>query len=104
MRSEAITLCSLGDIYRAAKEYEKAFEYYEMSENLAAEVGDPIEEVNALWKKCLTFKAVGKIPEAIAQAKITLDICENIQSPLSKAIKENLSRWQTELSEIGDSP
>lgn len=93
-RSEAITLCSLGDIYRAAKKYDTALDYYEMSRKLAVKVGDPIEEVNALWKKCLVLEAVGKMPEAILLAKTTLDICQRIQSPLTKTIEGKLLLWQ----------
>ncbi len=58
-------MCSLGDVYKAARDLDKAVEYYEMSKELAIKVGDPIEEVNALWKKCLTLKAAHKISEAI---------------------------------------
>ena len=93
LRRKAITLCSLGDVYKA-RDLDKAVEYYEMSKELAFKVGDPIEEVNALWKKCLTLKAADKISEAIPQAENALNICQTIKSPLTEVIIKELSSWQ----------
>ena len=71
----------------------RAIEYYEQHLEIAREAGDRRGEGTALWNRALALDKLGRRDEAIADARATLEIFEEIEDPNAAEVRSQLADW-----------
>ena len=92
-RGEGQTLGNLGNAYADLGETRRAIEYYEQHQAMARETGDRRGEGNALWNRALAVDSLCRREEAIADAKASLTIREQIEDPNADKARRQLADW-----------
>ncbi len=91
---EGNALGNLGLAYAALGETRKAIEFFEQQLIITREIGDRRGEGNALWNMSLSLDKLGERERAIESAKSALKIYEEIESPYTERVREQLDEWR----------
>lgn len=95
-RGEGNALGSLGLAYMTLGDPRKAIEYDEQSLVIEREIADQRGQGNALWNMSLALDKLGERDKAIANAETALTIFEQIESPYTDTVREQLVKWRGE--------
>ena len=95
-RGEANALGNLGNSYETVEGPLRAIESYEQAIVISREIGNRHGEGIARWNLSLVLKALGRRPEAIAQATSALGILEQIEDPNTEKVRRRLADWRSE--------
>lgn len=96
--AEKVALEHLGILHSLSREFERAIARFNEGLTLARQLADRSHQVTLLWNLAIQYAELGQTADAVAHAKLAIDLLREMGNPKLDAYTQHLSKYLADMS------